>query len=529
MKLLKQIFHFRGIKIGKKDKIIFRIIIIVLFLPFLAFFGCLTYFLFSQLVSNLYLLVAYILFVCPVSTIGTFIFYRLIHIKFWFFKKLANRRLLYRHLVENKLFYAVKRKDRTDKIKFPNVYLKQNKYTILVTMQLEGRQFQDKFLNIGGALEIMYSADMMGRIDEKGYITYVYSADTILGRISGKAVRVVEKGLMLMEDVYWDFIHNPHLLIAGGTGGGKTVLLRSILNGLLRVGVVEILDPKQADFVSLDELSVLKDRVTYEVVDMINKIIEFKENMEIRYATMRQLKTDKKQKELGNFQEYDLKPAFLVIDEFPSLRAMMSEDREMMSEAEKAIGALKQIILKGRQAGFFVIIATQNVKADDLPSTFKDNIMTRISVGRLSQFSYEVIFGEENKNKYFKYIEQINGERVYGRGYFGVFGSPAREFFSPELPDPKVFNYHDEFSTLARLDLEFDKQEVVVNTYTAKELSEELKLDYRVFKKYKSEFEIAGQEFDKTFSTSDLIMFERAISYRMSGKTYQEAISEAVL
>ena len=155
--------------------------------------------------------------------------------------------------------------------------------------------------------------------------------------------------------------------------------------------------------------------------------------------------------------------------------------------------------------------------------------MTRISVGRLSQFSYEVIFGEENKNKYFKYIEQINGERVYGRGYYGVFGSPAREFFSPELPDVKEFSFYDEFETLERLDLEFDKQDVVIKTYTAKELSDELKLDYRVFKKYKSEFETAGQEFDKTFSTSDLIMFERAISYKSSGKTYQVAISEAIL
>jgi ABC-type uncharacterized transport system fused permease/ATPase subunit len=209
------------------------------------------------------------------------------------FKKLGNRRLLYRHLLENKIYYPIKRKDKPDKIKLPNVYLKQNKYTIVVTFQLEGRQFQDKFLNIGGALEVMYSADMMGRIDEKGYISYVYSADTILGRISAKDVRVVDKGLILMEDVFWDFVHNPHLLIAGGTGGGKTVLLRSILNGLLREGLVEILDPKQADFVSLAELPVLQDRVVFEVADMINKIIEFKENMEIRYATMRQLQKKK--------------------------------------------------------------------------------------------------------------------------------------------------------------------------------------------------------------------------------------------
>ena len=317
MKLLKQIFYFRGIKIGKKEKIVSRMTVTILLLPFLLLFGLLTYLLFSQLISNLYFLLVYFLFVVLVSSIGIFILYRLLHIKFWFFKKLSNRRLLYRHLLENKIYYPIKRKDQPDKIKLPNVYLKQNKYTIVVIFQLEGRQFQDKFLNIGGALEVMYSADMMGRIDEKGYISYVYSADTILGRISAKDVRVVDKGLILMEDVFWDFVHNPHLLIAGGTGGGKTVLLRSILNGLLREGVVEILDPKQADFVSLAELPVLQDRVVFEVADMIDKIIEFKENMEMRYATMRQLQKEKNQKELGNFQEYELKPAFLIIDEFP--------------------------------------------------------------------------------------------------------------------------------------------------------------------------------------------------------------------
>ncbi len=529
MKLMKQIFLFRGIGIGKKEKIGTRLIVSFLVLPFLLCFGFLTYLLFSKLMANIIMFSILILSELLISGIGTFFLYRLIHIKFWFFKKLENRRLLYRHLLENRLFYTVKKKDRKDKIKFPKVYLKQDKYTISVSFQLEGRQFQDKFLNIGGALEIMYSADLMDRKTEKGYITYVYSVDTILSRISANAVRVGKQGLKLMEDVYWDYVHNPHLLVAGGTGGGKTVLLRSILNGLLRIGIVEILDPKQADFVSLNELPVLKDRVVYEVSDMIEKVIQVKENMEVRYATMRQMQKDKNQKELGNFQEYNVKPVFLMIDEFPSFRSMIAEDRENFIQAELAMSALKQLVLKGRQAGFFVITSTQNVKADDLPSTLKDNIMTRISVGRLSQYSYDVIFGEENKNKDFKYVEEVNGERVFGRGYFGVSGTPAREFFSPKLPAANEFSYYTEFEKLERLELEFDKQEAIISVYSAKALAEELGIEYRLFKKYKSEFETAGQEFGKTFGSSDLILFETAIKLRNSGKTYQESISEAIL
>ena len=223
MKLIKQIFHFKGIKIGKKDKTLQKIIVIVLLLPFLLLFAFLTYLLLPQLLSNYILLIVYTILFIVVSALATFFFYRLLHIKFWFFKKLENRRLLLRHLTENRIFYPIKRKDRKDKIKYPAVYLKQNKYTIIVTLELRGGQFQDKFLNIGGALEVTYSADLMGRIDEKGFVSYVYSADTILGRISAKDVRVVDKGLMLMEDVYWDYVHDPHLLVAGGIGGGKTV------------------------------------------------------------------------------------------------------------------------------------------------------------------------------------------------------------------------------------------------------------------------------------------------------------------
>ena len=156
MKLLKQIFHFKGIKIGKKDKTLQKIIVIVLLLPFLLLFGFLTYLLLPQLLSNYILLIVYIILFIAVSALATFFIYRLLHIKFWFFKKLENRRLLLRHLTENRIFYPIKRKDKKDKIKYPAVYLKQNKYTIIVTLELRGGQFQDKFLNIGGALEVTY-------------------------------------------------------------------------------------------------------------------------------------------------------------------------------------------------------------------------------------------------------------------------------------------------------------------------------------------------------------------------------------
>ena len=89
-----------------------------------------------------------------------------------------------------------------------------------------------------------------------------------------------------------------------------------------------------------------------------------------------------------------------MIDEFPSLVSAVEDLPQNASvHYMESMSALKQLDLKGRQAGFYLIIATQNVKADDLPSTIKDNMMLRITLGRVSAFTYATLFGEENKDK----------------------------------------------------------------------------------------------------------------------------------
>lgn len=59
-----------------------------------------------------------------------------------------------------------------------------------------------------------------------------------------------------------------------------------------------------------------------------------------------------------------------------------------------------------------------------------------------------MIFGDENKNKKFKFVEKINGLKVYGRGYVARGGEIAREFFSPLVPDN--FNFIDEFINIGK-------------------------------------------------------------------------------
>ena len=526
----------KGHRLRNRDKFIPYWLASIVGVPFLLVFLGLCYGLYLVLMGQwlvmggiavafllIFIFSVYKLYIIALSTIP-------------FFLHRNREYLLWRFMFQNGYFFSKQIKNSNGvrtKIKFPKVYLKQEKYTLSVSFQLEGIKFQDRFLKIGGELETMFSADMMGNTDEKAFIRYHYAIDSIRSRISAQDVRAtIERGVKLSEIDYWDFVHDPHLLVAGGTGGGKTVFLRSLLVGLLRLGRVEILDPKQADFVSLEKLSVLKGRVTWETEEMGQRLIDVKSKMDKRYELMRQRSEERGEEELGAFYKYGLDPVFVLIDEYPSLVSAL-EDLSMESSVNymMVMSALKQIILKGRQAGFYVIISTQNVKADDLPSTFKDNLMLRITLGRVSSFTYDTLFGEENRNKQFKYIEKIGAERIFGRGYYGVFGKPAKEFYAPLLPDSEVFNFYNDFKALERKDEEGGGQEVSTEKhYKQSELLEVLSVSRSTIKKIEellkdNQYQLTGNGYSK----QELELFRKILSQRdETGQTLRDVVSEVI-
>ena len=56
-------------------------------------------------------------------------------------------------------------------------------------------------------------------------------------RIKISDVEYSSKGIQLMKNLYWNPVDDPHLLVCGGTGGGKTVLLRTLIRAMAKVGV----------------------------------------------------------------------------------------------------------------------------------------------------------------------------------------------------------------------------------------------------------------------------------------------------
>ena len=393
----------------------------------------------------------------------------------FFFQKIERLAKLAFFLKENGYTYPKKVKTESgtvDKVKFPTVYLKQNRYDLEVAFKMAGNKFQDKFKKIGSDLETTFFMDFMEVQDDIKFKTYKMAYSAFLNRIKVTDVEYTDKGIQLMKNLYWNPVDDPHLLVCGGTGGGKTVLLRTLIRAMAKVGVVDICDPKQADFVTMSEQEAFEGRISYEVEDIVSMIERAVQIMFARYAYMRQKREENGDKDLKKFYEYGLEPYFLVCDEYNALCAMLD-----FRTSQRLDNAMGQFLLLGRQAGCFGIIAMQKPSREDLGSKLQANINFRVSVGRLDEVGYDLAFGEVNRNKEFKYVKYLGGKRVYGRGYASVYGEVAREFYSPLLE--KKFSFYDEYEKIERRENPFNPLEnpnVELSEEEKQELQEEMQV-----------------------------------------------------
>ena len=88
-----------------------------------------------------------------------------------------------------------------------------------------------------------------------------------------------------MKNLVWEYDALPHALIAGGTGGGKTYFLLTLIEALLHTNaVLYILDPKNAD---LADLGTVMGNVYHTKEEMIDCVNAFYEGMVQRSEEMK--------------------------------------------------------------------------------------------------------------------------------------------------------------------------------------------------------------------------------------------------
>lgn len=350
-----------------------------------------------------------------------------------YFASVYWRQLLARMLIDNRFIYTKKQvgeKQTKEKMRLPKVYFYQKKQELVVSFPLDGGRFHERFLKMGNLLSEVFLRDLIREEREKARINYVFLSDS--GRIPIDQC-IAENGCIhLMKTLDWVYDQSPNLLISGAIGGGKTYLLYSLIKACLGVGTVDICDGKAADLAALGDVDVFKGHVFYKTnEEMIICLRNALKEMNQRYAYMKTMK-EPKYEPGKNYAYYGISPHFIFFDEWAAFYGSL--DMETRNKVDKLI---QPVVLKGRQAGMYIILAMQRPDAEYFPSGVRDNLTFRISVGRLSPIGYLMTFGEDFKNKPFYNKDQP------GRGYaFPGFDVPV-EFFAPFVY--KGYHFIEEF------------------------------------------------------------------------------------
>lgn len=201
----------------------------------------------------------------------------------------------------------------------------------------------------------------------------------------------VADSIPLTGSLSWRFAKNPHMLIAGGTGGGKSTFIYYLISEALRLGdssggagEVYICDPKNAELASLSHVFG-SDRVGVTPAQIAKVVRLCREEMDRRYQYMQ----DPSRFSFGaDAFSYGLNPVFLVFDEVAAFKA--AADKKTF---EEVWDNLTQLVLKARAANVFVILALQQPRAESVSTDIRDNLGARVSLGTLSSEGYRMAFG----------------------------------------------------------------------------------------------------------------------------------------
>lgn len=219
--------------------------------------------------------------------------------------------------------------------------------------------------------------------------------------------------LTLGDQLTINYDKEPHMLITGLTGSGKSYLLELLIaeakiktaNPMYSSGAVYVADPKYSDLATYAE-RVGVDKVAQSSAQIAGMLREATETMNNRFKSLAGA--------IGKTAlDQGLAPIFIIIDEYAALIASLStKDKKLADEINSY---LTQLVMKGRQADVYVIIAMQRATADTLNSNLRYNLSTKIILGSSDATTVAMIFGAQDGIKLPK-ITQVGGGYILTSG-----------------------------------------------------------------------------------------------------------------
>lgn len=203
-------------------------------------------------------------------------------------------------------------------------------------------------------------------------------------------------GLTGEDEAIWDVRTDPHLLVAGSAGSGKSVLLRNVILGALTSSAWRVVgvDPKGVELSWLTGLPGV-DGVAPTLGGTVTLLERAGAEMERRYELMGRLGVDSFH-ELAS-QEPDIRAVLVVVDDMGMLTSESGDTEPRVQEKQHVWHLLGRFARLGRAAGVHLALGVQSVGLDTIPNQLRVNVSARVGCGPLPGEQLRLLFGAEHR------------------------------------------------------------------------------------------------------------------------------------
>lgn len=191
----------------------------------------------------------------------------------------------------------------------------------------------------------------------------------------------------------------PHLLVAGATGSGKSVMLNALIISLLYQNNPDdlkfiMVDPKRVELTVYNGLPHLLTPVITEVSKTINALKWCLNEMDRRFETLSQV--HKRDIQSYNQSAKEKMPYIIfIIDELADLMVVAAKDME---------AGIVRLAQMARAVGIHLVLATQRPSVNVITGTIKANMPARIAFSVASGIDSRTI------------LDALGAEKLLGRG-----------------------------------------------------------------------------------------------------------------
>ncbi len=199
-------------------------------------------------------------------------------------------------------------------------------------------------------------------------------------------------------NLFLNMLNQPHLLIAGATGSGKSVVINGLIDTLMyrlpfdkaNGAQLILIDPKRVELAAYANLPhTLAHAAGFNPDAWLSALNQAVSIMDARYTDM----------ERRHLKTYDKGDLYVVIDEWANVYKNGGKD---------AYKAVLRLTSEGRAAKVHLIMATQVPKANIIPTEIRENFAARLCLRTANSIQSRVIMEEDG-------CENLPR---YGQGYY---------------------------------------------------------------------------------------------------------------